>query len=398
MKTIVRIFLFSVGAAPISFWPACAGAASPAACAALAQRMALSASVAAPPGVGPPRMVQQRLYARCVASGKTSTGSGATPKGNFVTFDVGVSPNPTGINPAGEIAGYYFDNNDFIHSFLRTRDGAITTFDPPGAACSAQTTNLWSVSVGLTPDGTIAGDYTDVSGASPSFLRAADGAFTQFEAPGSNFTGASAINPAGTITGFYFTAGGASLDFLRSRSGAFSSFAVPGGNNCVFGPVAINPAGAVTGFYCPAGGGQHGYVRDPAGGFTTFDPTGSVFTQPAAINPNGAITGYYQDAGGAIHGFLRAPNGAVTTFDAPGQNYGTFPTGITPSGTIVGYNALADGSAQHGFLRSPSGSFMSFDPPGSSYTQPTAISTNGEITGYFFTANFAAVHGFVGVP
>src|SRR5215471_18077970 len=37
------------------------------------------------------------------------------------------------INPAGTIAGYYFDSNYVTHSFVRGRDGTFTTFEAPGA-------------------------------------------------------------------------------------------------------------------------------------------------------------------------------------------------------------------------------------------------------------------------
>ena len=37
------------------------------------------------------------------------------------------------VSPEGTIAGYYADANATLHSFLRTRDGAFITFDPPGS-------------------------------------------------------------------------------------------------------------------------------------------------------------------------------------------------------------------------------------------------------------------------
>src|SRR5215467_12682791 len=37
-----------------------------------------------------------------------------------------------GINPAGLIAGYYFDANTVTHSFVRGSDGTIMSFDAPG--------------------------------------------------------------------------------------------------------------------------------------------------------------------------------------------------------------------------------------------------------------------------
>ena len=40
---------------------------------------------------------------------------------------------PVSVSPEGAIAGYYADANATLHSFLRTRDGGFTTFDPPGS-------------------------------------------------------------------------------------------------------------------------------------------------------------------------------------------------------------------------------------------------------------------------
>jgi hypothetical protein len=373
-----------------------AKAASRQACAVFAERIAPSASILAPHG-GSAQMVQQKLYVRCLLSQGTpaapSAGAGA---GHFVTFDLGAQPVPAEINPAGEIAGSYFDNNNLIHSFLRTPHGAITTFDPPGAACSTQTQTFCSGAAGVMPNGTIAGTWGDPNTSFHGYFRASNDAFTVFDAPGAVLTSIIAINPEGTVTGGYFAASGDSSDYVRSRSGTFVSFAVPGSSGGA--PAAINPAGTITGNYYVAGSdNSHGFVRDRGGTVTTFDPPGSVSTLPAAINPNGAVTGSFQDASGPFaHGFLRAPDGNVTTFNAPRGTLATIPSAITPSGAIVGRYFLADFS-QHGFVRAPSGTFTTFDPPGSVITNPTAVSATGEIAGWYVDANFV-FHGFVGVP
>jgi hypothetical protein len=85
-------------------------------------------------------------------------------------------------------------------------------------------------------------------------------------------------------------------------------------------------------------------------------------------------------------GFLRAPNGAFTTFDYPGTNQGTFPSGITPAGTITG-SYYANGQ-YHGFLRTRKGTFTTFDYPGTpGSTYPFAINPTGEIAGYYTDAS-----------
>jgi len=53
---------------------------------------------------------------------------------SFTTFDPPGSQGttPTGINPAGQIVGTYFDSTFATHGFVRGSDGTITSFDVPG--------------------------------------------------------------------------------------------------------------------------------------------------------------------------------------------------------------------------------------------------------------------------
>src|SRR5689334_16921171 len=44
---------------------------------------------------------------------------------------------PYQINGEGEIGGNFQDANNVLHGFLRTRDGAISTFDAPGTGTGA---------------------------------------------------------------------------------------------------------------------------------------------------------------------------------------------------------------------------------------------------------------------
>jgi hypothetical protein len=65
------------------------------------------------------------------------------PDGGITTFDVpsaGTGPGQGtsveavgGINPAGAICQTYLDASNVNHGFVRDPDGAITTFDVPGA-------------------------------------------------------------------------------------------------------------------------------------------------------------------------------------------------------------------------------------------------------------------------
>src|SRR5580704_15214266 len=136
-----------------------------------------------------------------------------------------------------------------------------------------------------------------------------------------------AISPEGTITGWYFNPGDIVHGYVRARDGTFITFDAPGATTVVpqqgTFPYSINPAGIISGFYDDANGVAHGFVRTRDGAITTIDVpaagTGAMQgTFAYNINPAGTIAGTYIDAGSVSHGFVRAPDGGITTFDAPG--------------------------------------------------------------------------------
>ena len=214
-----------------------------------------------------------------------------------------------GINPAGAITGFTRDANFARHGFVRAPDGTITIFDDPNAgtcssSCGTIGNGQGTRAFAINPSGVITGFYTDTSAHCHGYVRAANGTFTQIDAP-----------DAGT--------------------GPFPQGTFPSDIT----PMGINPAGAITGFYVDASSAQHGFVRAPNGVITEFDPTGSIFTNPNAIDQTGAITGFYFDSSFVGHGFLRTPDGTITSFDAPGADMtgdgnGTFGVGLLPNGVV----------------------------------------------------------------
>jgi hypothetical protein len=293
--------------------------------------------------------------------------------GAITTFDPpgALSVQPSSINPAGKITGYYCDAIT-CHSFLRAGSGAITTFDPPDSIES------FAASINLA--GEITGTYYDENEVAHGYLRAANGAFTTIDDPNAgtgSFQGTSAdgINPAGEIVGCYTDASNASYAFVRSTSGAFTMLAPPTltGDypSCLdlysYGPaIAINAAGAITGAYfqpisgTPFGGDYRGYLRATDGTYQTFDaadyPPCCIWTFGLAINVAGAIVGYQNDGYSINHGFLRALDGVITTLDAPGAGTGylggTIADAINPAGVVAGYYTDVN-SVRHGFLWKP---------------------------------------------
>ncbi len=289
---------------------------------------------------------------------------------------------PFAISDRGAIAGFYLDASNVYHGFLRARPhekgdeedesptgATFNTFEAPGADTTAGSFN-GTFAFSINSAGAIAGEYVDASSVSHGFLRARDGTFTTFDAPGAGtgaFQGtiASNINPAGTIEGVYIDASGADHDFVRAPDGAITTVDAPGaGTGPGQGTFActrdcLNPAGTITGPYADASFVIHGFVRAPDGAITTFDAPGAgtgAFqgTFPEGINRAGRIAGEYVDASNVSHGFLRAPDGTFTTFDVSGagtgSGQGTIPNSNNAADAITGYYVDASNVA-HGFLR-----------------------------------------------
>jgi hypothetical protein len=262
MKTSIRIFLCSLGAALIGFWPAGADA----------QTGALVRCGLASPGsiLGAARAAMIKRTIKCLqATGQAPAAGPAGVGGQFVTFDPpgSTSTTPVGITPDGTIAGYYCDTAACVaqagigagaHGFLRERNGSFTTFDPPGST----STYVGSIST----NGEIAGAWCETSlftCARPhGFVRAKNGTFTTFDSPDSS---------GGVLPGYY----------------------------CCGAPPSINPAGTVAGMlygFVP-GYYQRGFIRDKNGALTTIDAPGtSGITQVFDINPSGAVIGETSDS------------------------------------------------------------------------------------------------------
>jgi hypothetical protein len=206
------------------------------------------------------------------------------------------------MNPAGAMAGTYYDNlNGIIHGFLRSPNGTFTTFDPPN--------NIYTFGpYFINPAGAITGIFQDATYQYRGFLRTPDGTLITVDPSDSTYTQPVGINPAGTIAGYYYQVVNYSpaRGFLRAPNGAFTTFDYPGTNQGTI-PSGITPAGTITGSYY-ANGQYHGFLRTRKGNFTTFDYPGTPgSTYPFAINPTGEIAGYYTDSSGNQQCFLRIP-------------------------------------------------------------------------------------------
>ena len=104
------------------------------------------------------------------------------------------------------------EDNPAVQAASAQQHPTIITFDPPGS--------VTTLSFAINPAGAITGAFIDASGVLHGFLRAPDGTFTTFDAPGAGTgpgqgTVALSNNPAGAITGYYTDGNNVSHGFLR---------------------------------------------------------------------------------------------------------------------------------------------------------------------------------------
>jgi hypothetical protein len=145
--------------------------------------------------------------------------------GAFVTFEAPgagtVSPQGTvaiDINENDLIVGRYMDPNNVNHGFLRDKDGVFTTFDAPGAGTSPGQ-GQGTFSFNINDKSAVAGWYGDSGNVSHGFVRSKHGAITTFDAPGAALiafegTFALSINADGEIVGYYCDANMVTHGFL----------------------------------------------------------------------------------------------------------------------------------------------------------------------------------------
>ncbi len=352
----------------------------------------------------------------------------------------------TAADAAGDIAGVYIDSKNVMHCFVRPAGGSNSNCDVSGAGSSL---GQGTIPTTINTSGVVAGSYIDGSQISHGFVRAANGTITLFDAPDASKTknrGTTVlgINDSGVIIGTY-TTGTYSTNsfyggFIRAADGTFTDFEAPnagtgeGTNSKKQGttPVAINASGAITGYYIDSNTVQHGFVRSTSGTYTPIDPSGvgtcvnqsngSNFggTTASGIDAAGDVAGTYLDTSCVQHGFIRSANGTITSFNAPGADTnpcttgggsgekicGTFLVVSDAVGDLTGGYVDANGTI-HGFLRpAQTGIATSFDDP-NAYASGALNGTLGialnsptsgiEVVGSYIDAN-SVLHGFIYTP
>lgn len=350
--------------------------------------------------------------------------SASTARPPIVTFDASWAGTAPGqgtfafvVSPAGTVMGQYIDANGAYHGFLRSSQGAFASFDAPGAGGSA---GQGTLPYSMNTRGQITGTFVDANGSAHGFIRSSEGDIVTFDVANAgngtcnpmiicaSGTVGGSIGPDGTVAGQYSDVNGVFHGFVRLTDGTIRSFDAPGaGTGPGQGTFAtyddgINPQGAMAGGFTDANGGFHALVRNANGSIVTFDPPGSIFTNNSGITPNGTVTSFYMDVNSVYHGYVRATGGAFTFFDVPGAGtgalQGTEPLNINVGGSITGAYVDSNG-VNHGFLRDSNGSITEFDVEGAGTgsgqgTIPINNNPANAICGYYVGAN-GVIHGFL---
>jgi hypothetical protein len=236
-------------------------------------------------------------------TGGVTHGFTLTKKGLFASFDPPGSTltTPNFISPQKVIVGAYNDAGGVSHGFILDH-GQYTTLDFPEAPGTTLT--------GLNPSGVLSGFYcsdpacgtTGNATTNHSFLVSKKGAFTSFDPPGAVSSTASTVNPSGAVVGAYTDSGGVTHGYLLYHH-TFVTIDFPGSTFTFAG--GNNPEGDIVGIYF-SGGVGHSFLLSH-GVFTSFDPPGATLSDAAGINPGGIIVGIYRDSANVFHGYIRTP-------------------------------------------------------------------------------------------
>jgi hypothetical protein len=151
-------------------------------------------------------------------------------KGVITTYDVpgaGTGPGQGtfggGITPSGTIMGNYFDADNLSHGFVLDKKGVFTTFDAPHAG-NVPGSFQGTYPFGLNTNGAITGWYVDEANVNHGFVRDKHGALVEFDVPGAGtdpFQGPNvySIAPNGAVTGFFLDPNNVVHGFVREAHG-----------------------------------------------------------------------------------------------------------------------------------------------------------------------------------
>ena len=142
-----------------------------------------------------------------------------SPEGSITLFDFSQGIVPLAINRGGTITGWYTSPVGNFMPFVRQTTGVITQFRVPGM--------LLTQNMDINQAGFTAGSYTTLNRNTPpdmgthGFIRTPQGAVGSFDAPGASLTMLTALNDNNVATGYAYGMAGAQ-GFLLIPGGLFA--------------------------------------------------------------------------------------------------------------------------------------------------------------------------------
>ena len=194
---------------------------------------------------------------------------------------------PDAFDAAGDISGAFTDSNNVGHGFVLPANGAMVTYDAPevnaAASLSARTGgravalasragNSGSLLIGRKNSSSLLGKIMSSMGNSGGIANASSGLL----ALGSSLPFATAsfgnllvnsVNASGEIVGLYTNGDAVIHSYLRAANGAITTFDAPNagtGAKQGTGGLAINASGTIVGGYADTNSVIHGFVYAPA--------------------------------------------------------------------------------------------------------------------------------------
>jgi len=249
-----------------------------------------------------------------------------------IDFPGAFSTQAVGIDKAGDISGWYEDQNAATHGFV-LRNGNYTSVDYPG-------TTGGTALYGMNDMGQIVG----AGAAGPFIYDMNTRTFTLINYPNSRSTSPSAINNAGVVVGQVDT----SNLYGFALSGTKGMIVEPPAT--VYGTASgISSGGVIVGFASNSSGTVNfTYTK---GKYYPITIPGTSSLQVYGINPTGtAVVGTYVDVYGDYTGFVYQ-NKVLTPVQFNSAQ--TIASAINSSGQVVGLFGYLGAPDLHGFLWTP---------------------------------------------
>jgi probable HAF family extracellular repeat protein len=261
-----------------------------------------------------------------------------------------------GINPQGDIVGFYLSADGVPHCFLYHNDEWITLdIEYPSV-------EYFTDIVGINPSGNLIGTTGlkypwEDCGPRDGFYSTGD-SLEAVTYPGAHDTWIWGINPkgvmVGTALGYEYSGSCEGMVLLWSagfvlEDGVFTPLNPPNSGQWVSAD-DINAAGDILGSYTDTVlWERHDFILKGDKYTIIEPPEGVPDFGPRAIGPNGMLAGVYGDLSSGFKSFVWFQDNFIS-IEMPGA-FHTFVNDISPSGVVVG--RYLDATGHHGFVGKP---------------------------------------------